>query len=154
MFAQCMKVGFSIPYPPHFDNSTFLGLICYFFVKSQHLLKDFSKINQIKGLKLKNKGHMNFYECCDLTKKVCLKCVLLLRISSVFYHQVTGALFSSTPLRKQEQLEHTEQWLWHHRARLEKKFVWWIPLIMSDHGRLVFLRRLLPQLLSSLHNLY
>ena len=87
---------------------------------------DFTNIFQLKGPKPKNKGHMNFYECCDLTKKVCLECVLLLRISSVFYHQVTGALFSSTPLRKQEQeqLEHTEQWLWHHRARLEKKFVW------------------------------
>ena len=24
------------------------------------------------GLKLKNKGHANFYECCDLTKKVYL----------------------------------------------------------------------------------
>ena len=66
----------------------------------------FTNIFQLKGPKLKNKGHMNFYECCDLTKKVCLECVLLLRISSVFYHQVTGALFSSTPLRKQEQLEH------------------------------------------------
>ena len=25
------------------------------------------------GLKPKNKGHANFYECCDLTKKVYLK---------------------------------------------------------------------------------
>ena len=32
--------------------------------------KDFSKIYQLKGLKPKNKGHTNFYECCDLTKKV------------------------------------------------------------------------------------
>ena len=31
------------------------------------------EICQIKGLlKLKNKGHANFYECCDLTKKVYL----------------------------------------------------------------------------------
>ena len=30
---------------------------------------DFSKVYQLKGLELKNKGHMNFYECCDLTKK-------------------------------------------------------------------------------------
>ena len=35
-------------------------------------MKDFSKIYQIKGLKLKNKGHTNFYESCDLTKKVYL----------------------------------------------------------------------------------
>ena len=33
---------------------------------------DFTKIFQLKGLKPKNKGHKNFYECCDLTKKVCL----------------------------------------------------------------------------------
>ena len=26
----------------------------------------------MKGLKPKNKGHTNFYECCDLTKKVYL----------------------------------------------------------------------------------
>ena len=26
----------------------------------------------MNGLKLKNKGHMNFYECCDLTEKLCL----------------------------------------------------------------------------------
>ena len=30
---------------------------------------DFSKIYQSKGLKPKNKGHTNFYEHCDLTKK-------------------------------------------------------------------------------------
>ena len=29
----------------------------------------FSKIYQSKGLKPKNKGHTNFYEHCDLTKK-------------------------------------------------------------------------------------
>ena len=35
-------------------------------------LKDFSKIYQLYGLKPKNKGRTNFYECCDLTKKVYL----------------------------------------------------------------------------------
>ena len=35
-------------------------------------LNDFSKIYQLNGLKSKNKGHTNFYECCDLTKKVYL----------------------------------------------------------------------------------
>ena len=33
-------------------------------------LIDFTKNFQSKGLKPKNKGHANFYECCDLTKKV------------------------------------------------------------------------------------
>ena len=33
-------------------------------------LIDFTKIIfQLKGLKPKNKGHTNFNECCDLTKK-------------------------------------------------------------------------------------
>ena len=56
----------------------------YFFVKSQiiikvrmafvfgiqiHILIDFTKIYQLKGLKPKNKRPMNFYECCDLMKK-------------------------------------------------------------------------------------
>ena len=35
-----------------------------------------SKIYQSKGLKPQNKGHTNFYECCDLTKKVYLMYVL------------------------------------------------------------------------------
>ena len=29
----------------------------------------YKKNNQLKCLKPKYKGHMNFYECCDLTKK-------------------------------------------------------------------------------------
>ena len=33
---------------------------------------DVTKIFRLKGLKAKNKGHTNFYECCDLTKKVYL----------------------------------------------------------------------------------
>ena len=28
-----------------------------------------TKIYQLKGLKPKNKGHTNLYECCDLMKK-------------------------------------------------------------------------------------
>ena len=40
------------------------------------LLLDFTKIFQLKGLKPKNKGYTNFYECCDLTKKVYLKYVV------------------------------------------------------------------------------
>ena len=35
-------------------------------------LIDSTKIYQLKGLKPKSKGHTNFYECCDLTKKVYL----------------------------------------------------------------------------------
>ena len=35
-------------------------------------LIDINQIYLLKGLKPKNKGHKNFYECCDLTKKVYL----------------------------------------------------------------------------------
>ena len=35
-------------------------------------LKDFSKIYRLNGLKLKYNSHTNFYECCDMTKKVYL----------------------------------------------------------------------------------
>ena len=38
------------------------------------LTKVGTKIFQLKGLKPKNKGHTNFYECWDLTKKVYLEC--------------------------------------------------------------------------------
>ena len=38
-------------------------------------LINFTKIFQLKGLKPKNKGHTNLYECCGLTKK---------RISSLY----------------------------------------------------------------------
>ena len=40
-----------------------------FFGLQNLKLIDFTKIFQFKGLKPK-KGHSNFYECCDLTKKV------------------------------------------------------------------------------------
>ena len=33
---------------------------------------DFTNIFQLNGPKPKNKGQTNFYECCDLTKKVYL----------------------------------------------------------------------------------
>ena len=33
---------------------------------------DFSNLFQLKGLRPKDKGHTNFYECCNLTKKVYL----------------------------------------------------------------------------------
>ena len=42
------------------------------FVFGLHQLKlmDFATIYQLKGLESKNKGHMNFYEHCDLTKNI------------------------------------------------------------------------------------
>ena len=41
----------------------------YFFNEICNTKYTFCKIYQLKGLKPKNKGHANFYECCDLTKK-------------------------------------------------------------------------------------
>ena len=50
---------------------------------------DFIKIFQLKGLKPKNKDHMNFYECCDLTKKVYL---MLLYFSHLYFFALKRAL--------------------------------------------------------------
>ena len=53
--------------------TTFIKVRVAFVFELQSLkLIDFSKIFQLKDLKLKNKGHTNFYECCDLMKKVYL----------------------------------------------------------------------------------
>ena len=51
--------------------------------------KDFSKIYQLKGLKLKNKGHINFYECCDLAKKVYLMYIQELTDTKDFEDKMT-----------------------------------------------------------------
>ena len=48
--------------------TTFIKVFVAFVFGLQTLrLIDFTKIYQLKGLKPKNKGHTNFYECCDLT---------------------------------------------------------------------------------------
>ena len=61
--------------------TTFIKVRTAFVFGLQPLkLIDFTKIFQLKGLKPKNKGHTNFYECCDLTKKVYL--TLQLRATS------------------------------------------------------------------------
>ena len=50
---------------------------------------DFTKIFPLKGQKPKNKGHTNFYECCDLTKKVYLVyvCALCIYILHKYVHR-------------------------------------------------------------------
>ena len=55
-------------------------------------LKDFSKIYQFKCLKPKNKGNMIFYECCDLTEKVYLTCILLV---TLIFKGVSSLLLSN-----------------------------------------------------------
>ena len=85
-------------------------------------MKDFSKIYLLKGLKPKNKGHTNFYECCDLTKKVylvynCNVCVLLLlfllgsavlhtlHTSTTTYFEIqTKSFFYSTVVSEKENI--------------------------------------------------
>ena len=53
--------------------TTFIKVRVAFVFELQTLqLNDFTNTFQLKGLKLKNKGRTNFYECCDLTKKVYL----------------------------------------------------------------------------------
>ena len=46
---------------------------------------NFTKIFGLKVLKPKNKGHTNFYECCDLTKKVYLLMVLMYVLTAISY---------------------------------------------------------------------
>ena len=69
-----------------FDRLLQNPLFIRHFVTRRYLisqLKDFSKIYQLKGLKPKNKGHMNFYECCDLTEKVYLLYILNLVFKTI-----------------------------------------------------------------------
>ena len=62
----------------------FIKLCVAFVFRLQALwMIDFTKIYQFKGLKPKNKGHMNFYECCDLTEKVYLTFYFFFKFSSI-----------------------------------------------------------------------
>ena len=53
-------------------NPLFLKSVAFVFKLQTLRSKDFSKLYRLKGLKPQNKGHMNFYECCVLTKKAYL----------------------------------------------------------------------------------
>ena len=48
-------------------------------------LKAFSIFYYSEGLKPKNKGHTNFYECCDLTKKVYLIYTVEFDVTILYY---------------------------------------------------------------------
>ena len=53
--------------------TTFIKVLVTFAFGLKTLsMVDFTWIYQLKSLKPKNKGDTNFYECCDLTKKVYL----------------------------------------------------------------------------------
>ena len=50
--------------------TTFIKVLVAFVFGLQTLyLIDFGRIYRLKRLEPKNKGHTNFYECCDLTKR-------------------------------------------------------------------------------------
>ena len=51
----------------HNVHKSLCGL-CFWAPDALNMI-DFSKINRLKGLEPKNKGHTNCYERCDLTKK-------------------------------------------------------------------------------------
>ena len=61
-----------------FCQITTFTKVCLAFVFGVQTLwlKDFSNIYRLKGLKPKNNSHTNFYECCDLMKKVYLIYIL------------------------------------------------------------------------------
>ena len=68
------KVHMYIRYTYFFRQiTTFIKVrVAFIFGLQTFWSLDFTKIFESKGLKPKIKGHMNFYECCDLTKKVYL----------------------------------------------------------------------------------
>ena len=75
--------------------TTFLKVCVAFFLGLQTLqLKGFSKIHQLKGLKSKNNGHTNLYECYDLTKTVYLQYTHIIYIwrssSKVIFNPLTA----------------------------------------------------------------
>ena len=52
------------------EITTFIKVfVAFIFCLYMLSLIDFTKIYELKGLKPKDKGHINFYENCDLTKK-------------------------------------------------------------------------------------
>jgi hypothetical protein len=68
----------------------------------------FGFINKLKGLKPKNKDHTNFYECCDLTKKVYLmylNCTIYLYFSPLFVasaaHYLPDQVFAASGKKRQ-----------------------------------------------------
>ena len=70
----CVRYTFSLSHNIHKISC---GLC---FCASDPLIVNFWKIFPLKVMKPKNKGHTNFYECFDLTKKVYLIYVYLLFI--------------------------------------------------------------------------
>ena len=52
-----------------YPHVMFTKQIASTLVVYQWLIMATKSIYQLKGLKPKNKGRTNFYECCDLTKK-------------------------------------------------------------------------------------
>ena len=68
--------------------------VAFVFGLQTLLLLDFTKIFQLNGLKPKKNGQANFYECCDLTKKVYLNitALALLSIPLVYSHSVQSFL--------------------------------------------------------------
>ena len=53
---------------------------------------DFIKIYQLKGLKPKNKGHTNFYECCDLTENTHISEFVLEIMPCLLYKKIIFVL--------------------------------------------------------------
>ena len=73
--------------------TTFIKVHLAFVFGLQNLKSiDFTIIFQLKGLKPKNKGQTNFYECCDLTKKVYLMQVGIHFQLSMIYIVMSPAL--------------------------------------------------------------
>ena len=83
---------------------------------------DFANMFQLNGLKLQKKGLTNFYECCDLTKKVYLVLFVQNRLHAQHFfvfspdpipkcHQ--SQFSGTTHLSHQKPLPLAESHLWH-----------------------------------------
>ena len=88
-----------------------------------------SKIYQWKGLKPKNKGHTNFYECCDFTKKVYL--MYTIEPLEVFLVNIIMWYLSCLPLftLKYSQFFSPKKYskkIFHCPMILSKKYSWYV----------------------------
>ena len=75
------------------DNKSSCGLC---FWASDPLIDRFYLNLSINGKKPKNKGHMNFYDCCDLTKKyrylMYIPYLVVLQLLAAFFFPISNVL--------------------------------------------------------------
>ena len=84
---------------------------------------DFTKIFQLKDLKPENKGYMNFYECCDLTKKVYLQYTDLTFLNFFGYFSQKNFMWNTVTIQYNPLIE--EEWDEHFKVTCEYGYDFW-----------------------------